>query len=107
MVLEEPSAIGGVADNSYPIAGVQKVSFHADRLLRFNKSCTQILKLRLVQSRDYSNTIVELKNRAILMGGNAVSLVNWREYGNKTGLIGNIYICTTKSYHIHPHPGTS
>ena len=94
LALQEDLAIGGSSDNSYPVEGVQYVSLHADRILKLNKSCTQILKLQLVQSRDYRDTIVELKNRAILMGGNSVSLVNWREYGDRTGLIGNIYLQT-------------
>ena len=106
LAFQGDSAIGNSSDNSYAIEGVQYVSLHADRILRLNKSCTQILKLQLIQSRDYTNTISELKNRAILMGGNSVALVTWREYGNKTGLVGNIYICTSKTYHIHPHPGT-
>tara|TARA_A100000164_G_C21543683_1_gene601682 strand:+ start:82 stop:486 length:405 start_codon:yes stop_codon:yes gene_type:complete len=106
LALQEELAIGDSSDNSFPVEGTQFVSLHADRELRLNKSCSQVLKLQLVQSRDYRETLVELKNRAILMGGNSVSLVNWREYGNRTGLIGNIYICRAKTYHIHPHPGT-
>ena len=103
--LEVQSAVGNLSSQSFPVAGTRFVSFHADRVLRRNRSCTQILKLRLVQKLNYMNTIVELKNRAILMGGNAVSLVNWRESSGSTGLVGNIYICKNKSYHIHPHPG--
>ena len=43
-------------------------------------------------------------NRALIMGGNSVSLVEWFENNNTTGYVGNIYLCKKKTYHIHPHP---
>ena len=97
-------AIGRMDDSSYPLEATKFVSLHADRTLKLNRSCTQVLKLNLVQRKGYQDTITELKNRAILMGGNSVSLVSWREQGKKTILLGNIYMCKGKSFHIHPHP---
>ncbi len=96
--------IGITADSSYPLEATKFVSLHADRSLKLNRTCTQVLRLNLVQRKGYSDTITELKNRAILMGGNSVSLVSWREQGSKTILLGNIYMCEGKSFHIHPHP---
>ena len=96
--------IGKIGDNSYPLESTKFVSLHADRSLRLNRSCTQVLKLNLVQRKGYQDTLIELKNRAILMGGNSVSLVGWREQGSRTILLGNIYMCKGKSFHIHPHP---
>jgi hypothetical protein len=97
---------GNIPDMSYPISAAKYVSLHADRTLRLNRSCTQVLRLNLVQSKGYEDTITELKNRAVLMGGNSVSLVSWRERSSKTILLGNIYMCGDKNYHIHPHPET-
>ena len=95
----------GVVDNrSYALEATRFVSLHADRSLRLNRTCTQVLRLSLVQTKGYQDTIIELKNRAILMGGNSVSLVGWREQGWRTILLGNIYMCKGKSFHIHPHP---
>ena len=97
---------GNIVYVSYPIVASKYVSLHADRSLRLNGSCTQVLRLNLVQSKGYVDTITELKNRAVLMGGNSVSLTSWRELGSKTILLGNIYMCGDKNYHIHPHPKT-
>ena len=97
---------GDLLDNSYPIYASKYVSLHADRTLRLNRSCAQVLRLNLVQSKGYEDTITELKNRAVLMGGNSVSLMSWRERGSKTILLGNIYMCGNKNHHIHPHPET-
>ena len=99
-----PIADGKIADMSYPLEGTQNVSLHADRKLKMNTSCTKILMMRLVQDRNYIDTLIELKNRAALIGGNSVSLVGWKESVGKTGVLGNIYICEKKTYHVHPHP---
>lgn len=95
---------GVVADHSYPLEATKFVSLHADRSLRLNRTCTQVLRLNLAQRKGYQDTIIELKNRAVLMGGNSVSLVSWREQGSRTILLGNIYMCKGKTFHLHPHP---
>ena len=95
---------GGIQDGSIPLSATKYVSLHPDRSLRSNHSCTQVLRINLVQRKKYQDTITELKNRAVLMGGNSVSLLGWRESGSKTILLGNIYMCRQKTYHVHPHP---
>ena len=104
VVADNNQTIGAIDNSSYPLEATKFVSFHADRVLRLNRSCTQVLRLNLVQNKDYQDTITELKNRAVIMGGNSVSLVGWREQRSRTILLGNIYICKGKSFHIHPHP---
>ncbi len=99
------SASGKLPSGSVPMQGVANVSMHADVTLRKNKSCTKIMKLNFGQTQDYRNVMQELKNRALLMGGNSVSLVEWYEDNYATGYVGNIYICKDKTYHIHPRPG--
>ena len=102
--IDSNETIGSIASGSYPLEATKFVSLHADRTLKLNRSCTQVLRLNLVQRKGYQDTITELKNRAVLMGGNSISLVTWREQGSKTILLGNIYMCKGKSFHIHPHP---
>lgn len=104
VVQDKNETIGGIDHSSYPLEATKFVSLHADRSLRLNRGCTQVLRLNLVQRKGYQDTITELKNRAVLMGGNSVSLVSWREQGSRTILLGNIYMCKGKSFHIHPHP---
>ena len=99
------SASGKISTGSVPMQGLGNVSMHADTTLRNNHSCTKIMKLNFGQTQDYRNVMQELKNRALLMGGNSVSLVEWYEDNYTSGYSGNIYICKNKTYHIHPHPG--
>ena len=94
-----PSASGKMSQQ-----GVGHVSVHPDLNLRMNSSCTKVMKLSFGQTQDYRSVMMELKNRALIMGGNSVSLVEWFENNNTTGYVGNIYLCKKKTYHIHPHP---
>lgn len=99
------SATGQTPSGTIPATGVGNVSVHPDRSLRMNNSCVKIMKLSFGQTQDYRSVMLELKNRALIMGGNSVSLVEWFENNNATGYVGNIYLCKSKTYHIHPHPG--
>ena len=67
---------GAQNGNSYPFEASKFVSVHPDRSLKLNRTCTQVLRLNLVQRKGYQDTITELKNRAILMGGNSVSVLS-------------------------------
>ena len=98
------SASGKMSQGTIPAQGVGYVSVHPDLNLRMNSSCTKVMKLSFGQTQDYRSVMMELKNRALIMGGNSVSLVEWFENNNTTGYVGNIYLCKKKSYHIHPHP---
>ena len=98
------SASGKMSQGTIPAQGVGYVSVHPDLNLRTNSSCTKVMKISFGQTQDYRSVMMELKNRALIMGGNSVSLVEWFENNNTTGYVGNIYLCKKKSYHIHPHP---
>ena len=98
------SASGKIAQGTVPAQGVGYVSVHPDLSLRMNNSCAKVMKLSFGQTQDYRSVMMELKNRALIMGGNSVSLVEWFENNNTTGYVGNIYLCKKKTYHIHPHP---
>ena len=98
------SASGKMSQGTVPAQGVGYVSVHPDLNLRMNNSCTKVMKLSFGQTQDYRSVMMELKNRALIMGGNSVSLVEWFENNSTTGYVGNIYLCKKKTYHIHPHP---
>ena len=103
-LITNEETFGAQNGNSYPFEASKFVSVHPDRSLKLNRTCTQVLRLNLVQRKGYQDTITELKNRAILMGGNSVSVLSWREQSSRTILLSNIYMCKGKSFHIHPHP---
>ncbi len=91
-------------ESSYPLRGFSKVSVHPDKVLKMRTSCDLSMRIEMIQAKSYAETILELKNRALIIGGNAVSLSEWKETTNSTYLVGKIYLCRTKPFHLHPHP---
>ena len=71
------SASGNTSQGTIPAPGMGYVSVHPDLSLRMNNSCTKIMKLSFGQTQDYRSVMIELKRRALVMGGNSVSLVDW------------------------------
>ena len=97
------SAQGAAREGVVPLRGVSRVSLHADRVLRMEPSCAQILKLAYSSNINYSEAIIGLRNRARVMGGNAIAVVGWAETSSASGLVGKIYMCDKKPFHKHPH----
>ena len=95
------SATGQAGTGVTPVKGIKYVSLHPDRLLRDERSCTEVIKLSYASNINYSEAIVGLRNRALLVGGNAISIVGWAESATSSGLVGKIYLCQKKPFHIH------
>ena len=98
------SVYGTTPNETIPLRGFTKVSVHPDKLLKINTHCDLAMRIQIVQSKNYAETIMELKNRALIIGGNAISLSTMKEYNSSTYLIGKIYLCSKKPFHLHPHP---
>ena len=95
------SATGEAGSGVSPVKGIKYVSLHPDRLLRDERTCTQVIKLSYASNINYSEAIIGLRNRALLVGGNAISIVGWAESASSSGLVGKIYLCKKKPFHIH------
>ncbi|MDC3076048.1 DUF4156 domain-containing protein [Paracoccaceae bacterium] len=95
------SASGQAGTGVTPVKGINYVSLHPDRLLRDARSCTKVIKLSYASNINYSEAIIGLRNRALLVGGNAISIVGWAESRTSSGLVGKIYLCKKKPFHIH------
>ena len=95
------SATGQAGTEVTPVRGIKYVSLHPDRLLRDEKTCTKVIKLSYASNINYSEAIIGLRNRALLAGGNAISIIGWAESATSSGLVGKIYLCKKKPFHIH------
>ena len=94
-------ATGAAGEGVTPVKGIKYVSLHPDRLLRDEKTCVQVIKLSYASNINYSEAIIGLRNRALLVGGNAISIVGWAESASSSGLVGKIYLCRKKPFHLH------
>ena len=63
------SATGQAGTGVTPVKGIKYVSLHPDRLLRDERSCTEVIKLSYASNINYSEAIMGLRNRALLVGG--------------------------------------
>ena len=95
------SATGQAGTGVTPIKGMKNVSLHPERLLRDERSCTEMIKLSYASNIKYDDAIIGMRNRALLIGGNAISIVGWAESSTSSGLVGKIYLCQKKPFHIH------
>ena len=94
------SATGQAGTGVTPIKGIKYVSLHPDGLLRDERSCTEVIKLSYASNINYSEAIIGLRNRALVVGGNAISIIGWAESRTSSGLVGKIYLCKKKPFHI-------
>ena len=59
------SVYGTTPNETIPLRGFTKVSVHPDKLLKINTNCDLAMRIQIVQSKNYAETIMELKNRAL------------------------------------------
>ena len=81
------SATGQAGTGVTPVKGIKYVSLHPDRLLRDERSCTEVIKLSYASNINYSEAIIGLRNRALLVGGNAISIIGWAESATSSGSV--------------------
>jgi hypothetical protein len=81
---------------AHPLKGSEKVSVHAYSYTRGSDHCSRTIALNFSSSLAYTQTMVALRNRAMVTGANALSITNWREHGGITTLTGHFFDCHSK-----------
>ena len=61
-------SVGQAPEGIVPIEGITNVSLHADRSLRLESTCTQVLKLAYSSNINYSEVIMGLKKQSFTDG---------------------------------------
>ena len=81
---------------AHPLKGSEKVSVHAYSYTRGSDHCSRTIALNFTSSLAYTQTMVALRNRAMVTGANALSITNWREHAGLTTLTGHFFDCHSK-----------
>ena len=81
---------------AHPLRGSEKVSVHAYSYTRGSDHCSRTIALNFSSSLAYTQTMIALRNRAMVTGANALSITNWREHGGITTLTGHFFDCHSK-----------
>ena len=81
---------------AHPLKGSEKVSVHAYSYTRGSDHCSRTIALNFTSSLAYTQTMIALRNRAMVTGANALSITNWREHAGLTTLTGHFFDCHSK-----------
>ena len=78
------------------LKGSEKVSVHAYSYTRGSDHCSRTIALNFTSSLAYTQTMIALRNRAMVTGANALSITDWREHAGLTTLTGHFFDCHSK-----------
>ena len=83
-------------DEIIPTPGSKHVTVHAFPRLRAEPSCARVLSVGFSSHHSYPDTMVALKNRAALLGANALAGTNWIESSTHMYMVTHFYHCNSK-----------
>ena len=79
-----------------PLRGSEKVSVHAYAYTRGSDMCSRTIALQFASELPYTQTLIALRNRALVTGANALSITGWEEKGSFTTLTAHFFDCHSK-----------
>jgi hypothetical protein len=78
------------------LKGSEKVSVHAYAYTRGSDMCSRTIALEFASELPYTQTLIALRNRALVTGANALSITGWIEKDNMTTLTAHFFDCHSK-----------
>jgi len=78
------------------LKGSEKVSVHAYAYTRGSDMCSRTIALEFASELPYTQTLIALRNRALVTGANALSITGWNEKDNMTTLTAHFFDCHSK-----------
>jgi hypothetical protein len=78
------------------LQGSEKVSVHAYAYTRGSDMCSRTIALEFASELPYTQTLIALRNRALVTGANALSITGWNEKDNMTTLTAHFFDCHSK-----------
>jgi len=78
------------------LKGSEKVSVHAYSYTRGSDFCSRTIALKFSSELPYTQTLVAMRNRALVTGANALSITGWEENNGITTFTGHFFDCHSK-----------
>ena len=78
------------------LRGSEKVSVHAYSYTRGSDFCSRTIALKFSSALPYTQTLVAMRNRALVTGANAISITGWEEKDGITTFTGHFFDCHSK-----------
>jgi len=79
-----------------PLKGSEKVSVHAYSYLRTSAYCSRTVAISFQSLLAYPQTLIALRNRAMITGANALAITDWNENAGYTTLSAHFFDCHSK-----------
>ena len=78
------------------LRGSEKVSVHAYSYTRGSDFCSRTIALKFSSELPYTQTLIAMRNRALVTGANALSITGWEEKNGITTFTGHFFDCHSK-----------
>ena len=78
------------------LRGSEKVSVHAYSYTRGSDFCSRTIALKFSSELPYTQTLIAMRNRALVTGANALSITCWEEKNGITTFTGHFFYCHSK-----------
>ena len=78
------------------LRGSEKVSVHAYSYTRGSDFCSRTIALKFSSELPYTQTLIAMRNRALVTGSNALSITGWEEKNGITTFTGHFFDCHSK-----------
>ena len=78
------------------LKGSEKVSVHAYSYTRGSDFCPRTIALKFSSELPYTQTLIAMRNRALVTGANALSITGWEEKNGITTFTGHFFDCHSK-----------
>ena len=83
-------------NETVPLKGSEKVSVHAYSYLRMSAHCSRTVAISFQSLLAYPQTLIALRNRAMITGANALAITDWNENSGYTTLSAHFFDCHSK-----------
>ena len=81
---------------AHPLKGSERVSVHAYSYTRGSDFCSRTIALKFSSELPYTQTLIAMRNRALVTGANALSITGWEEKDGITTFTGHFFDCHSK-----------
>ena len=78
------------------LKGSENVSVHAYSYLRMSAHCSRTVAISFQSLLAYPQTLIALRNRAMITGANALAITDWNENAGYTTLSAHFFDCHSK-----------
>ena len=78
------------------LRGSEKVSVHAYAYTRGSDFCSRTIALKFSSELPYTQTLIAMRNRALVTGANALSITGWEKKDGITTFTGHFFDCHSK-----------